>query len=385
MNILFIGHEHELNGASRSLLGMVSELSKDNSIHVLTAYKKGEFFEELKKLNIEVIYSKYFRWMITKPNNNIKWILKKNLFKVLNLVNIISAIKLGIYCKKNKIDIIHTNSSVINIGAIVSRISKIPHVFHIREFGEEDFNMHSIYNKRRYLKFINKNTTKVIAISNSILNKYYQYFDNGKIEMIYNGIDEKLLNQKDVVEKEQYNVLLAGRIEEAKGQKEAILAIKELKDNGINRVKLHIIGSGDNQSLKNLCNQLDVCDLVSIEGYSNNLFEVRKEIDCELVCSKNEAFGRVTIEAMMSSNPVIGANTGGTKELIINGYNGYLYNQGDSKDLANKINYLISDIDNLKMISQNAFKYSKEKFTAKINANNINKLYCEIINNNKIK
>ena len=62
MNILFIGHEHELNGASRSLLGMVSELSKDNSIHVLTAYKKGEFFEELKKLNIEVIYSKYFRW-----------------------------------------------------------------------------------------------------------------------------------------------------------------------------------------------------------------------------------------------------------------------------------------------------------------------------------
>lgn len=385
MNILFIGHERELNGASRSLLGMVSELNKDNSIHVLTSYKNGEFLEEIKKLNVEVIYSKYFRWMISKPNNNIKWILKKNLFKILNLVNILSALRIGVYCKKNEIDIIHTNSSVINIGAITSRITKIPHVFHIREFGEEDFNMHSIYNKRRQLKFINKNTIKVIAISNSILNKYYEYFDSGKIEMIYNGIDEKLLNKKDIIEKKQYNALLAGRIEEAKGQKEAIMAIKELKSSGINKVKLNIIGAGDNQSLKKLCKQLDVCDLVNIESYSNNLFEVRKEIDFELVCSKNEAFGRVTIEAMMSSNPVIGANTGGTKELIINSYNGYLYNQGDPKDLANKIKYLISDINNLKMMSQNSFKYSKEKFTSKINANNINRLYYEIINNNEIK
>lgn len=46
---------------------------------------------------------------------------------------------------------------------------------------------------------------------------------------------------------------------------------------------------------------------------------MRKKIDVELVCSRSEAFGRVTIESMMSSNPVIGANTGGTKELIIEG------------------------------------------------------------------
>lgn len=382
MNILFIGHEHELNGASRSLVGMINELSKDNNIHVLTAYKKGAFIDEIKTLNVEVIYSKYFRWMIFKPNNSVKWILKKNLFIILNLVNIISALKVVVYCKKNRIDIIHSNSSVINIGAIISKFSQIPHVFHIREFGEEDFNMHSIYNKRRHLRFINKNTRKVIAISNSILNKYLKYFEKDKIEMIYNGIDMKLLNEKERIEKEEFNVLLAGRIEEAKGQKEAILAMKELKNIGINKVNLYIIGSGDRESLINLCNQLNVADLVNIQGYSNNLFEFRKEIDFELVCSKNEAFGRVTIEAMMSSNPVIGANTGGTKELIIDGYNGYLYEQGNPKDLANKVNFLISNFNNLKIIGKNAFEYSRTKFTSEINANNIRKLYYKIINNN---
>ncbi len=36
--------------------------------------------------------------------------------------------------------------------------------------------------------------------------------------------------------------------------------------------------------------------------------ELRKT-DVELVCSKGEAFGRVTIEAMMAGNPVIGSDT----------------------------------------------------------------------------
>ena len=380
MNILYISHDKDLNGASRSLLGIIDELSqKKFNIYVLTSYIDGKFIEELKKRNVNIIYSRYLRWIIYKPKNKFKWNIKKMIFKILRLVNIYTILKTSLYVKKYNIDIIHTNSSVIDIGAYISKLSNIPHIFHIREFGEEDFNMYPIYNKKRRLDFINKNSEKIIVISKAILDKYKKYFNDEKIKLVYNGIDERFLNFKSSKIKEEYTAMIAGRIEEAKGQKEAILAINELKNKNIENIKLKIIGSGEKLELNKLINHYGLQDFIEVRDYCDNLFEVRKNIDFELVCSKNEAFGRVTIESMMSSNPVIGSNTGGTKELIIDGFNGFLNERGNYKDLAEKIIRLI-DKNEIEKISKNAFKYSKEEFTSKINANNINLVYEEILN-----
>lgn len=384
MNILYIGHERDLNGASRSLLGIIDKLDKEEiNIHVLTSYKGGKFLNELKKRDVNIVYSKYFRWMIRKDKNRIKWIFKKLIFRFLNIFNIVTILKISDYSRKNNIDIIHSNSSVINIGAYISNITKIPHIFHIREFGEEDFNMYPIFNRKRSFEFINKNSKKIIVISNALLEKYKNNFDSKKIKLIYNGVDNKFSRKKIKDNKGKYSALIAGRIEEAKGQKEAILAINELKNKGIDNINLVVIGSGDKKELNKYIVENGLENLIEIRDYSDSLFEIRKDIDFELVCSKNEAFGRVTIEAMMSSNPVIGANTGGTKELIINEYNGYLYEQGNYKDLAQKILLLINN-KKFNDISNNAFKYSNDRFTSEINAKNILLLYKEIVSTERI-
>ena len=62
--------------------------------------------------------------------------------------------------------------------------------------------------------------------------------------------------------------------------------------------------------------------------------------DIVLVCSKSEAFGRVTIEGMFSGRPVIGARSAATAELIKDGVNGLLYDPGNPGDLADKIKRL---------------------------------------------
>ena len=109
------------------------------------------------------------------------------------------------------------------------------------------------------------------------------------------------------------------------------------------------------------------------------MLEIRKNMDLELVCSRCEAFGRVTIEAMMSMIPVIGANTGGTKELIKQGYNGLLYEKGDFEDLANKIEELYKDRSKIREMGKNAYDYSKG-FTSERNAINIYNIYEKIVN-----
>jgi hypothetical protein len=55
-----------------------------------------------------------------------------------------------------------------------------------------------------------------------------------------------------------------------------------------------------------------------------------------------EGLGRVTLEAMLSGITVIGADTGGTKEIIGEDLErGYLYRQGNAEDLAQKIELVI--------------------------------------------
>ena len=48
-----------------------------------------------------------------------------------------------------------------------------------------------------------------------------------------------------------------------------------------------------------------------------------------VVASKSEAFGRVTIEAMLGGLVVVATDAGANSELIDNGKTGYLYPSGD--------------------------------------------------------
>ena len=85
-------------------------------------------------------------------------------------------------------------------------------------------------------------------------------------------------------------------------------------------------------------------------------------MDVEIVCSKREAFGRVTVEAMLAGLPVVGSNTGGTPELIVDGETGIIFKCDDYKDLADKILLIYKNPELAYMISTNAKKVAKDKF-----------------------
>jgi len=380
MNILFVGHEENLNGASLSLLGMIDEMIDNNNIYVLTSFKEGPFIEELKKRNINIIYSRYYRWMIYKQKNKFKWIIKRIIALALCLINYLSAYKLKNLIKKEKIEIIHTNSGVINIGAILGKLCDVPHIWHLREYGQEDFNFYYVFSQKYSYKFIEGLSDRVVVVSNALAEKYKKFIDQNKIEVIHNGINSMCLQEKNFKRKaESIKITICGRIGEAKGQKEAILAINELKNRGYNNLILSIAGSGDITELQKYIDKNNLSSNVKFLGQIRDLKVIRKEMDLELVCSKNEAFGRVTIEAMMSMIPVIGANTGGTKELIQDGFNGMTYIQGNYKDLADKIEILLKNKNEIERMGRNAYNYAKD-FTSEINAKNIYSIYEKIIN-----
>ena len=116
--------------------------------------------------------------------------------------------------------------------------------------------------------------------------------------------------------------------------------------------------------------------------FTTELKQYREICSINLVCSKKEAFGRVTVEAMLANQMVIASDTGCNVELIEENYNGMLYKEGDYKDLAQKINYAINNKELCKNIIINAKKDAMEKYAIVNTANNIYNLYSKILNNN---
>lgn len=357
MRVLFIGHEDYVNGASRSLLNIIDSIIDDNEIYVLTSYNNGEFYDELMKRKLNIIVKPFYRWSVTK-SGKIDWIIKKIKWNLKHrLINEITANELAKFVKEKQIDIIHSNTSVINIGGLISYKSGIPHIWHLREFGDLDFSMYPLINKKKFFEFMNSTTNFFICISKSIY-KHYYLLDKTKKVIVYNGVSDEydvsfIENRGNI-----FRFLISGRISDEKGQHEAISACKELINFSVDNFELYIAGSGS----YNYPIEKELEGKIIFLGPVKNMSELRKKMDVELVCSKAEAFGRVTAEAMMSSMPVIGSNTGGTPELVIDGYNGYTYQYGDKLDLANKM-MSIMDRSTIKQLGKNAHIYARKHFT----------------------
>ncbi|MGV7643106.1 glycosyltransferase, partial [Mycobacterium kansasii] len=75
--------------------------------------------------------------------------------------------------------------------------------------------------------------------------------------------------------------------------------------------------------------------------------------DLLLLCSDHEPFGRVIIEAMSQGTPVVGTRGGGVPEIIEHGMSGFMYEIGNTDELAQYIRQILDDKAVWSLLSQN--------------------------------
>jgi glycosyltransferase involved in cell wall biosynthesis len=384
MNILFISHENALNGANKSMLNLIDTLTlKYNFFVWCREGSEGPFINELNARGI-AHYDKCFcfsssyqpKGKLGLLRRKLRWHLKEKKHNI-NAVDEISD-----FIKSNNINIIHINSSIIDIGVQLKQKYGIPLVWHIREFGKEDFGWVPLCSEKKYYKNIKENADAVITISKAVEAKYKGHLNDNQLYMIYNGIPSA-----SQVKKNNYNInsnsiltfLQTGVLCEAKGQNLAIDAMRILKDRGYSNIKLLLAGRGN---LADISENIKIDDLnVELLGQVNNMNEIRALADVELVCSKAEAFGRVTIEAMMCGIPVIGANTGGTPELIEDGKNGLVFERTN----PNKMEFLYLNRELIEKMGKYAANYALNNFDINICASKVADVYDSIAKKGTLK
>lgn len=378
MNILMIGHEQIINGASYSMLNLIDTLKDKCNFIIISPFETGPFVDAIKSRNIEMYFVPFYRWVEVKDADfEIK---QKNWENKYDTLNQQLALKLASILKDKKIDIIHSNTSVVDLGYRLSKIMNIPHIWHIREFGEDDFNMYPLCSYDEYYKKI-ADDNYLICISKAVREKFKGKVSSLKLFLIYNGVGRENIYQRtnyNLDKKKKLICLQAGMILKSKGQDITVKAIDKLINKGYN-IELLLAGRGRIEDLGIDSNK----KWLKCLGQVNNLKELRKKVDIEIISSKKEAFGRVTVEAMMSGLAVIGTNSGGTVELIDNNKNGLLFEQDNALDLADKIEYLYNNRSEIKRLGKNAYSSSKNKYLIDRCAKEIYNLYDKVRKENE--
>jgi glycosyltransferase involved in cell wall biosynthesis len=123
-----------------------------------------------------------------------------------------------------------------------------------------------------------------------------------------------------------------GRLVEAKDQKTLIHAFSLIKPS-CPQAKLIILGDGRLEGeLKQLAHDLHLTHDVIFAGFIPDGFRYMKAFDVLVLCSVEEAFGRVLLEAMVARIPMIAARANGMPEVV--GDAGFLVEPANSQQLA---------------------------------------------------
>lgn len=383
-NLLFISHERKLGGASRSLMALAKQLQEmGHTVYVVVLLRRCPLAKELKKSGIEIIPIFFGWWMCPVYWNNIM----KILFKILYDMEWMACKYLCTIVEKYNIDIIHSNSSTIDIGAKVARATGKKHIWHFREFGMEDFELEYMKGRKESIKYIQENSDGIIFISNRLKQAYYDIKAEEKVRVIYNGIGKEYLQKKEYVKKEKIIFIVSGTLVRNKNQILVAKATKKLIDEGYSNFVVWIAGTSTSlqaskeyeMDIKEYIKQNSIEKYVKMLGYVNNIKEVRKKGDVEIVASKSEAFGRVSVEAMMSSMPVIAADAGANPEIVTSGETGYLFVNDDVNELADAMKKFLENQKDIKKMGEKAYIVAQEKFTAEQNAKLIEEYYKYIM------
>ena len=377
INVLYISHSSQVDGAPKSLVEMMMGL-RDVVNPTVVLPNKGKLEELLLKEGFHYIIVPFFNAWVSKDgadDEHMRSIIKDNFKAAYQLVD---------YVKDNDIDLIHSNSSVVDVGILTAIICNKPHIWHFREYGEEDFtrSYFDITMKSQLFKCSDQNIAITKALGKSYENKY-----GAQSVPLYDGIvlsKYEQTNENMTGNRVPVKLLLVGSISEGKGQFEAVKAVEYLVRNGGHDIKLIIVGNGDQnyiELLKIYVIKNKLQEYIEIRSYVDDLSQLRSECDFAIVCSKCEALGRVTIEAMLAELPVIGADTGGTKELIgENEERGYLYSQGSYCSLAESILRAGADLDGVRKRKTVAKKFAIEEFNIDNYSEKMLEVYHKTVN-----
>ncbi|MDB5282004.1 MAG: glycosyl transferase group 1 [Bacteroidota bacterium] len=201
-----------------------------------------------------------------------------------------------------------------------------------------------------------------------------------RVRVIYNGFDETHFKREiSTAPKDVFKLVSIGSFHPIKGQEFLIDVMKIIKAKGHSNFRLTLIGDGpQRKQLEQRTKENGVQNIVHFTGVINDPEKHLHGSHVYVHSALLEGFGLVIVEAMGCGLPVVATNGGGNAEIIKNGHDGYVIENRNAEEFAEKVIYLEEHPDIYAEFCSNSYESSKV-YTLKKFSDNIYKYYQEIL------
>ncbi len=365
--VLYIQGVARYGGAPESLYRLTSRLKNYRPLVVVS--REGELTRRLAGASVEFFTVKMGMWRKAKTWPSLPFIFHR-LYRE---------------AKKEKIALIHCNTLWDTpYGAVLGRFLNVPVITHIR----------NTFEKEKIRKYQLGRVDLVITVSRAVARP----LEDAGIDyrVIYNGVDLETFARdrisgrvvrRELGLEDTLIVLLPGRVDTTKGQREAILAMERVVKE-VPQAVLTIVGETSRQEtgliedLRTLAREVRVGERVVFTGAREDMPALYATADLVVMPSLDsakEGFGRVLIEAMAMGKATVATRTGGIPEVVENGVTGWLVPPGDVRALAEAVVALLKDEARRREMGQKGYDKVKALFDLRKTVAQVEEVYGEIL------
>lgn len=289
--------------------------------------------------------------------------------------------------EKNALDLVHAHT-VLPDGQAAMYIRRqygIPYVVTIH--GDDLYNtINQSYKRKSAIEDVLNESSKIIIVGSSlrkiILSNFHK-IQAKNILVINNGVDINKFNSpaRSYPNRNKFKILSVGSLIERKGHTLVLEVLGELS--GKLSVEYMIVGDGQERArLEQSVKEKGLSKIVKFHGSKapNEIPKFMKDSDLFVLPSWDEGFGVVYLEAMASGLPIIASKEQGIEDVIRNGENGFLVKPGDSDNLLEICEKVISNRSLYERISKEAIK-TASSYTWDKNAQETLKIYNQVLEN----
>ncbi len=287
--------------------------------------------------------------------------------------------RLSRFLKEKNIHILHTHTHKPNTtGRIAGILSGVPVII---------ANEHNVDSwKGRFQRFLDKTlakfTDQIIAVSQNVRDFYISIgIPPEKIKVIYNGVDlEKFFFHP--MRGKGKRVGFVGRLHPQKGIGD-LVKVAERVCREIPEVEFLVCGEGPEENfLKGEVKRRGLEKNFVLMGYQEDMPSFYGRIDLLLLPSHREGFPNVVLESLASGRPVVATDTGGVREILGNGKEGYLVKVGDVEEMSARVIRLLEDRKLREEMGKRGRKKAEE-FSLRRMAEETRSLYLDLLEEKK--
>ncbi len=310
-HLVFIFHSSGVVGVERSTVALIRAAKRQHARVTVVLPRPGPILEILNEIDgIEVSYLRAQWWM---GWDHAGW---RGLIKLLQ-----AALQIALWwpaITRLRPTAVYVMSTVIPTPMLAARLARVPLVVFLSESILRNPGLNSVLPKSWLIKFIKATADVTVARSNFAAEQY-----GGANLIEAPDVSQPDAAPIDFIHKPDQlcKIVMLGSLSTEKGQPDAVRAVSAARSKGV-QIKLDLYGEADPEelaTLNSLIKSLGADDYIRHRGVSMDPLGVFRTADLSLVCSRNEAYGRVTVESLSVGTPVLGYRAGGTAEILEDG------------------------------------------------------------------